>query len=553
MAVITWRADGTAVPRLLEWGTLVLLLSAGAILVTWPQVRVLASGVNDHGGPLLNAWALAWVARTLPTDPAHLFDANIFHPEPNTLAFSEPLILPAVLVAPVWWATGNAVLCHNLTLLSGYVLSGLAVYALVRRLTRNRRAALVASLAFGLSPVRADLVPRVQLQLTYFMPLALLALERWRAVPSPGRASLVGVLAGLQALTCVYYGVYFGLMLAVIAGVSVAVPLARGRLGGRALGTGAVAAVLAFAVVVAVLVPRYLQAHRQVGERPLGEIARSGAQPSDYLRAHPLNALHGDPAHPGLGEHRLFAGYTASALAAVGLFGPGSVPYVAGTVFAFDASRGFDGLTYAWLYDLVPALRGLRVPARFGVLVALGVSVLAGCGAARILVHASPRVGLLLTGCALTAIVMESWNLPRPLSPVPTAPTGAYAWLAGQPPSVVLEFPIADTRGRVGPQDPTFMHASTWHWHRLLNGYSGFLPAAYLDLVTRVRDLPADGAVGAIAERGADLLLVHEAFYLTGDYRADVSALDRSPGLAFVAAFTNADRTESRVYRFRRP
>ncbi len=540
-------------PPWLEWGGLLLLLIAGAILVTWPQVLVLASGVNDYGDPLLNAWALAWVARTLPTDPAHLFDANIFHPEPNTLAFSEPLILPAVLVAPVWWATGNAVLCHNLTLLSGYVLSGLAVFALVRRLTRDRRAALVASLVFGLSPLRADLIPRVQLQLTYFMPLALLAFERWRDAPGPGRATVVGVLAGLQALTCLYYGVYFGLMLAVIAGVSVAAPVARGRLGWRALGTGAVAAALAFALVVAILVPRYLQAHRQVGERPLDEIARSGAQPRDYLRAHPLNALHGDPAHPGLGEHRLFAGYAAGALAAVGLFGPGSVPYIAGTVFAFDASRGFDGLTYPWLYDLVPALHGLRVPARFAVLVVLGVSVLAGFGAARILAPASPRFGLLLTLCALAVIVMESWNLPRPLSPLPTAPTGAYAWLASQPPSVVLEFPIADTRGRVGPQDPTFMHASTWHWHRLLNGYSGFLPAAYLDLVTHARDLPADGAVRAIVARGADFLLVHEAFYLTGDYRADVTALDRSPWLTFVAAFTNADRTESRVYRVRRP
>ena len=439
-------ATSPAPPRvalgpLAEWGGLVLLLTTAAIVVTWPQVLVLGSAVNDYGDPLLNAWTLAWVARTLPTDPARLFDANIFHPEPNTLAFSEPMVLPAALVAPVWWLTRNAVLCHNLTLLSGYVLSGVAMYALVRRLTRDRRAALVAALAFGISPVRTDLIPRVQLQLTYVMPLALLALHRWIESPRARRAGLVGLLAGLQALTCLYYGVYFGLLLAVIASVAVVSALGLGRMRLRSVWPGAAAAVIGFALVTSWLVPRYLEAHRQVGERPVGEIARSGASPHDYLRAHPLNALRGDPDHPGLGERRLFQGYAVTLLAAVGALAMPGLPYVAGTAFAFDASRGFDGLTYRWLYDHLPVLRGLRVPARFGVLVALCLAILAGYGMARVRSHCSPRVGAALVVCALVAIALESRNAPLALSPVPTAPAGVYAWLARQPPSVLLDTP----------------------------------------------------------------------------------------------------------------
>ena len=39
----------------------------------------------------------------LPRDPLHLFDANIFHPERNTLAFSEHMLPQALMGAPLLW------------------------------------------------------------------------------------------------------------------------------------------------------------------------------------------------------------------------------------------------------------------------------------------------------------------------------------------------------------------------------------------------------------------------------------------------------------------
>ena len=54
--------------------------------MTYPQVLHMTDGVSDVGDPLLNTWALSWVAHRLPFAPAHIFDANIFHPERRTLA-----------------------------------------------------------------------------------------------------------------------------------------------------------------------------------------------------------------------------------------------------------------------------------------------------------------------------------------------------------------------------------------------------------------------------------------------------------------------------------
>src|ERR1700674_3314257 len=60
---------------------LLLLFTALTALMTYPQVWHLGDAVHDAGDPLLNLWAISWVAHQLSTAPAHLFDANIFFPE----------------------------------------------------------------------------------------------------------------------------------------------------------------------------------------------------------------------------------------------------------------------------------------------------------------------------------------------------------------------------------------------------------------------------------------------------------------------------------------
>ena len=75
-----------------------------ASLHTWPLVTDLGGlSRNDNADTMLNEWAIAWVAHALASDPLHLFDGNIFHPSDSTLAYSEPLIVPALLGAPLLW------------------------------------------------------------------------------------------------------------------------------------------------------------------------------------------------------------------------------------------------------------------------------------------------------------------------------------------------------------------------------------------------------------------------------------------------------------------
>ena len=87
----SWRAP--------HFRTAAVLMAAAIGVLLHAQVAHLYS-VPDRGDPLFSMWRMGWVTHQLMTDPAHLFDANIFYPDRLTLAFSDPMILPAVMHAP---------------------------------------------------------------------------------------------------------------------------------------------------------------------------------------------------------------------------------------------------------------------------------------------------------------------------------------------------------------------------------------------------------------------------------------------------------------------
>src|SRR5258707_3121827 len=106
-----------------------VVLAAGVFLVlamfhTWPLSGSPARlSLNHNADAQLNEWIVSWIAHTLPTRPTHLFDGNIFAPEPQTLTYSEPLVAPAIFGAPIRWLGGSPVLTFNLLLIAGLTLT----------------------------------------------------------------------------------------------------------------------------------------------------------------------------------------------------------------------------------------------------------------------------------------------------------------------------------------------------------------------------------------------------------------------------------------------
>ena len=100
---------------------------------------------------------------------------------------------------------------------------------------------------------------------------------------------------------------------------------------------------------------------------------------------------------------------------------------------------------YAGLVHVVPGLDGLRVPARFVVVVALALAVLASAGAAWVLARLRPRLGAMAAVAVGVAVVLDGYGGPLamvPFDPSQSARSELNAWIRGGPEGGVLELPI---------------------------------------------------------------------------------------------------------------
>jgi hypothetical protein len=529
---------------------LVALLTVLTLVVTYPQITHLDTGVHDFGDPLLNAWALAWTPHAIVSQPTALFDANIFHPESNTLALSETLIVPALLTAPIRALGANAIVLHNLTLLSGFVLSGFAMFALVRSLTNDGRAALLAAVAFTVTPLRLEHYARVQLQLTYLMPLTLYFLHR---IVDGDTRRRPPVLAGLSCGLLFYCNVYYFMFFATLLPLILVLLLVTRRAGVRApAGRLALAAVVTLAVVAPAAAP-YLRNRAIVGERQIEELRHGSAELRDYRRSNQINWMYGDYHRIGPAERHLFPGYVVPAAAVAAVAGPVALwaPYAAALGAAVELSLGINGRAYPWLYSRALPYRAIRVPARFAMLAHMLLTVLAGLGAAamfrRLRSDRARNAAILIM---LAGVVLESVNRPVELRDMPRRIPAVYEWLREQPDGPILEYPVASLEGRSGPQDATYMYYSTTHWRRMLNGYSGFSPRSYHAILYELRHFPDAHSLEYLRQRDVRYLLVHEGFYLQGGFDRDTEALAAVPNLVVRGVFRDPVIGRTYVYEF---
>ncbi len=124
---------------------------------------------------------------------------------------------------------------------------------------------------------------------------------------------------------------------------------------------------------------------------------------------------------------------------------------------------------YDWLLAL-PGVGGLRVPARFAIVVYLGFSVLAGAGAAWLLSRTAPRLALAAVVCLTLATLVEGLPVVRLSSTASqlSLASDTYQWLRRQPRGPMLELPVGQTHESV-----RYLAATLVHGNRIVNGYSG--------------------------------------------------------------------------------
>ncbi len=522
------------------------LLAALALAHTWPLVT--APGTlsrTDSADGLLNQWILGWVAHALATHPFALFDANIFHPEPRTLAFSEHLFVPALFSAPVFWLGGSPVLAYNVTLWAGLVLTGCAFTLVLRRWTGDVYAALVAG---SLAAFNTDTLTRmghIQAMHVEFLPLALMAFDDVLRRGARRDAVRLGMFTALQMLCSGYL-----LVMTAIALVTAAMVRAREWVGARVASRSALlaaGAAIAVGLCAPFLYQYYRVQHDQGLVRSVDEVRQFAGVWQNFLatgaRVHfdtwsaPFFRAATSPAFPGIVPLALAAVAIATGVAwrdtrarmwiAIGLVGA-----------ALSFGPAMPG--YTFLYETLPVLKGVRAVGRFSLLALLAVAVLAAFGLAwvraRLTDARRTRLATVVGVAAVALVNIENARAPMAFVRFDGIPP-IYAALAAEPAAVVAELPFPEP-GRVAA-NARAVHASMRNWRPLLNGYSGFTPASYVEHYLAFRAFPDPSSIDALRRAGVTHIVVD-----VGQVPDAVAALQHVDGVTLLAA--DARR---RIYR----
>lgn len=188
-------ASRTTVIVIVAYAVLTVILTHPAL---WLAATHQLSCCND---PWLFIWTIGWDVHALTTRPWAIFDANIFYPHPNTLAYSEHLIGSAVLVAPIVWLTGNTLLATNIAAISSAFLCALGAYVLGRRLGLSPGGAFLCGLVFGFAPPRLLRIYQLHQTTIQWIPFALAYLHGYFQSNRARDLRLAALFFSLQALT----------------------------------------------------------------------------------------------------------------------------------------------------------------------------------------------------------------------------------------------------------------------------------------------------------------------------------------------------------------
>ena len=500
--------------------TAALILTAA---LTYPLVaRIDRIGRVNTADGFYAMWNVAWVADALIVDPSRLFDANIFYPAKRALAFSEANIGAGAIAVPAWGFTGNPYLAHNSVVLFAFTMGVAGAYYLARYLTASREAAAVAGVLYAFCPFVFARTAHIQLMMTFGLPFAMLAFHRLVDRHTPGRAVTLGVVLWVQALSCAYYGIFAALMVGLGTFVF-AVTRGVWRRASYWYHIGLAAAV-SIALTAPFFVP-YVQVQEDGFARTLDDARQYSANAGAWLASSAWAHRWWLPSIEGFSEV-LFPGMLTTVL---GLWGtlavlrsrtqtsgtavaaaplPRDVAgfYLAVVVIAFWASFGPDAGLYRLLYETVPVFSFLRAPARIGIVVTLGLVVLAS-GVLAPWLRRRPRPAA--WAAALVALALLDLNA-APLTALREAPPvpEAYRRLATLPRGAVAEFPYFYQRSDF-PRHAEYMFGSTYHFQPLINGYSDHIPAEWRATVVPLSSFPTREAFAILGRLNARYVVFH--------------------------------------------
>lgn len=518
------RPGPNASTVLLETAVVTLVGVLLALGTTWPLAANLSTMAADVADAPFQAWTIDHVQWSL-TGGGPLWDATIFAPNRNTLAYSDSLLGIAVPLLPLRLLGLGPLAQLNLALLLGIATSAGGGYLFGRVVSGRRTVGAVTAAAFAFGAFGT--ASTAQVHATVHVGVAVAATAVWwladraaRGAPLTGPVVALVVAVVWQASVSFYPGAYA----LVAAGLVAAV---RWRDLGRRGRTGLGLALLACGLGCGLLLLPYLEV---LGEgrdfvRAADEVGNLGI---DLTRVDPRLVVWGDALGKEGFSLAAFPGVTLIGLSLVGaarglrsddrgtrrVVLAGLVLLGVGLFLAIGtAGEGWRAWSpYRLLFEYVPGFKVIRAAARAWVIGLLGVGLLAGTGCAAIASAVSRRgaARMAVAAVAVAGVVVEgfgSWDdrpvievsaVDRVLAEVPAE--GGVLYLPALVPGPLA---LATTFSQ-----PANVYGTTAHHRITPNGYSGLAPKEWPAISERMRALPSPTTLDELREIGVRFVVV---------------------------------------------
>ncbi|MDD5255361.1 MAG: hypothetical protein PHR11_04845 [Candidatus Omnitrophica bacterium] len=552
---------------------LILLVCGVTFLFTYPVVTRLSSTIpvfystDEPYGVIWSFWwfKYAWV-NGIPFE------------EVSLLAYPEGL---TITLFPLWGHMArflafcsSEIIAYNILLLATYLLSAGGMFLLVFYLTGNAGASVFSSLIYAFCPFHSVRVwqhfgaAQIQWLPLYF--LFLLRLWRFRDLTS---ALLLGVFFALNY----YHDAHFAYFLAPITAVLYLYCIFQRDTGSREKRVFSAKLFLGIAFGIMLLLPVLLPflsrvsqaAHSlsgghayNVAQRSFEDLFAQSARPLSYILPFTEQPLLGGITRMFIGsklwgesltEHNIFLGFIPLGLAIFSFRRRREIVeyYRAqGTDVRFAIKFFFALCITGWFFSQPPwwNILGFKLPmpsfflyklfpmvrayVRIGVIVMLGVSVLAGLALSFFLSRFPGALKRRVVAAALLAAALfEFWYIPSDhiadLSRYPVV----YDWLREEPSGIVIaEYPL-DIEG----PNERYKFYQTKHHKGMING--AFPMTAAHQVLMGLQKVSSDATAAALGKMGVRYVFLHLDEYERTDLSEEIADARRArinKGLKFI-------------------
>jgi 4-amino-4-deoxy-L-arabinose transferase-like glycosyltransferase len=487
-----------------------------ALAFTYPLITVIGtSTVGDGVDGWQDTWEMWWLNRALATGTPPYHFATLYAPDGATNYLHSLNPIEIVLTLPVQWLFGP-IASYNVAAVSALVFGALGAYLLARDVAGSRMAGFAAGLVFGFAPRQfAQLLGHLDVASIQFVALGVWC--HHRGLRAKGRRALTWLLwcaACIAACALTHpYALIAIVLIVALAGLYRSLEWRKQRAWIVQTARTLLSLVVGLVVVAPLLYAMAWQLagpdaprRREIPAEIWEERTLFSADLAAYVIPSPFHPLWGAAARSNLemvtgghAEKVVFPGYAAVGLGLIGVVARATrqrarlwwIAGLVGAVLSLGPSLRVGGTTTGttlpaiWFYFLVPGSEMMRVPARFSMILMLGLAVCSGLGARvlweRIRVSSWRRAAM----AAVPLLIMFEY-LPVPY---PTSASSVEPWheAVGARPgtgSAVLEVPF-------NPGDAKPLMRQMVHGLPLAGGYLSRQPAE-----------PISGGVPPFAELG---------------------------------------------------